>query len=502
MKRLLVLSAVVPLVATFLVITGAPPARAANSTTVVNGFDYPSSLTYIELGCETPSASEVYALYRRGGARGTHATGFRFEAADTMAGALGRVSSPSTLHTATVRLYFPDPGDNDTVADGYFVVRYTLSGGEAFVGYHGLTAPGPGGAWVTSKNLATVQLGWVRESDGEFLGYNTVAGFTQGTVGTAQAGVAFGCDGRDYYIDDLRLSSAAGTSSWDFEGARSRSYISATPTHHSERLERDIIRLRLVHGQDHHLLGDSAGVPDGVVGNAYIAGTARLHARGWNKASFRRIGTASYTATTYAHFRIKPSRQTRYQVRTVPTSPTFENSSSKILLVTVQRRVRSRVADTRIRRGQRIVVSGHVLPRDRGVGVTLQRRVNGTWRAVGRATTGRSGGYVVGVRARSVGKWVVRVKVASAKGNVGNVSRPRTVRVTPPPPKPSPAPAPVTPVVDTTPIPPTHSVVPIKRPVVGATVADTAGPAALSDPVVRVVPEQVGERAAVPFARP
>lgn len=409
------------------------PVAHAVEPTVVNGFAYPDTLKYVEQRCTLSGVQPGFQpLYRQGGVLGTHATGMGFSTSDWMAGVQTWIEDPTALDSVSFATLHPEAPVNGSAADGYYRVLYDPSGGDFedwYTGYYALntSVTGDWGAW---SNMADAALTWV-EPDGTQLPNSAVlADFAEAMGGDgsgAYISFQFGCDGRDYYMDDFSVSSASTARAYDFDGALSRTYISATATHFSEELTRDLTRLNLIHGQDHHLLGDGTSVvgggysaPNHVQGD-FIDGVARLYQRPYGSSAYTGGTSGSYLATTYAGFHIRPARQTYYQIRSLPSSA-FEASSSKVLLVTVKRRVRARAEDTRIRRGRTMVVTGTIFPQDAGVTVRLQRLVDGRWRTLNTRTTTTGGKYRLTALARTIGRKRLRVHVVAARGNLANVS--------------------------------------------------------------------------------
>lgn len=433
------------------------PARAFASTyQTVNGFDYPAELTRLDFTCPSAVPSPHSYAYRLGGNEGEQATGYTFDGPGTMSGLVASIERPRDLQSFTYATLHPqaEVGSNP---DGYSIAQYFPDDTGYWIANESLY--GQAGGWEGSPDLGQTDFEWFffdysLDDYDPNRGYNgtldelATASGTDG--GGAYLGFAYGCNGRDYYMDSLNVAFDDGLNAYDFEGARSRSYISAAPSHFSDDLTRDITRLNLIYGQDHYLLGDSMGLSDGVLTTDYIDGFARLYGRSYGRSTYKWTGLSdSYTSATYANFHVKPSRQTYYQVRTT-AGTFFAASTSKTLLVTVKRRVRLKAADTRIRRGRAMVLTGQIFPKDRGVTVTLQRRVDGRWRSLKSATTTTDGRYRISVLARTVGKKTLRVKAATARGNLGNVSPWVVITVVRNPP---PAESPVT-VINT--IPETH----------------------------------------------
>ncbi|MBF4766774.1 hypothetical protein ISU10_03210 [Nocardioides agariphilus] len=430
---------VVPLVLLVLVPLGAAPAQAATTNVVVDGFDYPSTLSYVYRDCDTTSFDgTTTALYRAGGAIGTHATGLRFASTIGEAGVQASVATPSALTEVSFETLHPSGAAGSSPGSFYVSIDPDGTGFQSYyyanvnlnVNYD------TWGAW----NLESFAFDWfywdgVSSSASDV--DTTIAQFAtdHGNGSGARFGFLFGCDGRDYYMDNLRIGVGSTTTVYDFEGVPSATYLSTFGSHHSDMLVQDLRRLTLITGQRHWLAGDSWSFGDGVIGTGWFNGTARLFAKGYGQSSFRFMGSSDFTTEDHAWFEIRPRKNTVYRVDT-PGTNTFEPSGSLTLKVSVKRRVSVRIADTTIFRGRSIKFSGVIKPRDAGVRVSAQHKTRSGWQTIAKGITRTGGKYSLAPRAGSAGKWLVRVVVAGGKGNVGNKSRTATVTVKVPPPKP------------------------------------------------------------------
>jgi hypothetical protein len=433
-------------VATFVLTLGlvvplpAPPAAAAGPV-VVHGFAYPAALSEQARSCTTGGTPTYDYLYDEGGTVGSHATGFAITSgAGGMVGVRTTITGARTLHSLWVDAYQFGAGAPDGT-DGWVLLRYdptdTNLEDDYFYAWVELAKPEEG--WYFVDDIAEMEPTWTWWSgtDDVVDQAETLAHLATryAADGVADATFYLGCQDRDFLLDGLAVGDSSGTTVYDFEGARTRSYISAAQTHHADALTRDITRLSLIYTQDHHLLGDAKVLSDTVFDTDFIDGTARLYAKRYGSSSFVQVGGArSFTADGYAHFLIEPSRQTYYQVRTAPQW-CCESSTSKTLLVTVRRRLLIHVADTTVRRFRKIVVSGRVFPRDRGVPVTVQRLTSSGWRSIASGRTDSDGDYRLTPTASSIGKWTLRVWAGTSRGLVGNASPRATVSVirNPPP---------------------------------------------------------------------
>lgn len=409
----------------------APPAAAAGPI-VVSGFAYPAALSEQARSCTDGDGPTYNYLYDQVGTVGSHATGFAITSgAGGMVGVRAKITGARTLHSLWLDAYQFGTGGADAT-DGWVLLRYdptdTNLEDDYYWAWVELAKPEEG--WYFIDDIADMEPVWTwwNGVSAEAAGTGTLAELATAelTDGTADATFYLGCQDRDFLLDGLTVGDSSGTTVYDFEGARTRSYISAAATHHAETLTRDITRLSLIYSQDHHLLGDAKVLSDTVFDTEYIDGTARLYAKRYGSSSYVQIGSAQpFEDVGYAHFAIRPNRQTYYQIRTAPQW-CCEASTSKTLLVTVRRRLLIHVADTSVRRWRKIVVTGRVFPRDGGVPVTVQRLTSTGWRSIASGRTDSDGDYRLTPTATSIGRWTLRVWAGSARGLLANAS-PRAV---------------------------------------------------------------------------
>lgn len=432
-----------------------PPAVAADQTVVVNGYAFPHGvLEYVADPCPGGVERAPYAAYRRDDVLGDHAIGLAFAGqSGGMAGVAVWVADPSTLLDASLATYHPSASPG-FARDGQIVIRLYLVEGPDPLWLEGRYDVSGLGGRRPGDDVADIPTDWYWSDDATLADEDrTLAQEADdwGSPGRARIAFEFGCRGRDFFFDNLRLRTSAGTTTYDFEGVPVQAFVSAAPTHHSSDLERGITRLDLVKGQDHYLLADAKTPGDGVWSPGYVPGTATLWARPWGAPDFSPVASGGFGSDTYAQFHVQPDRQTEYQVRT-SGDDTFEAGTSATLLVTVARQVDARAPATRVRQGQPIRVKGRIAPGDAGVRVTLQRKVGKHWRTVDRARTRTNGRFKLRVKASSTGRWTVRVTVAAARGNGASVTPGTRIRVLPRPrPQPQPVPQPVY-----VPVPVTH----------------------------------------------
>lgn len=435
-------------------LTPADAATIAATTDVVDGFDYNADpdLDYYGESCAGGMPTmQPEGVSRMGGATGTHATGRGGAGmAENMYGAIGFVPDPENLTEFSFATLHESGPYNDNVTDGYLVAQVLFSPNDYYYAYFARDVELS--TWGWWNNQQTISFTWNRYLNGTITpsvatGTIQQRATSMGVSSYAWLGFMFGCDGREYYMDDFTLGTSTGGTTWDFEGAPSTTFLSTYASHehsvHNEHLRHDLHTITLRTGQKHYMAGDGYGFADGdgVTPEGWFKGNAALYLKRYRQNSFRQGAVNEFTTTEHAWFWVKPTKTTQYQMR-APGSSAYDSSASQVLTIKVKRGIRARVADRTLIRGQKIVVSGEIKPKDKGIKTTLQRKVGTSWRKLAATRTGRGGKFTLRAKTASTGRWKVRVIVAAGKGNVSNKSNVKTITVKPPPPKPEPEPKP------------------------------------------------------------
>jgi hypothetical protein len=410
----------------------APPAAAANAVVVVPGHAglADAGLWYIAQRCDNPVANPDSAFVetpaKDAGVRGTHALGWKFPTTGNEVGPLGYTASPSTL--SVLESYIK--GANSPGLTGHAVAVYDDTAGNF-----------TGGRWVGRSNqFALGSAGWVRVNAaattltwnhytggvpdaGPFTG--TVAQFATalGTNGSgAYLGFVMGCNAEQFFMDGLRVGNAANSVTYDYEGLPSVSRLQWW-TGGNVRAG----NFAVGYGSKFFMLGDSYDAGTG----AFIVDEGTFFEKRYGSASFVPVKTAAFDLDSYAAYKASPKRQTTYRFGT-DGSNSYEGSVATMVTVQVAAGVSGRLQDDTLRPGQRAVVTGRLKPGNRGVKVSLQRKLGG-WVTVATTKSGGGGAFTVGVKARSPGKMVLRLSIAKGKGNLGTKTNSVTVTVKPRP---------------------------------------------------------------------
>lgn len=409
-----------------------PPAQAANTNVTVTSF--PSSLTLFTGRCDTPgNVPTPTPLVISPGAIGGYGQGWDFAQSGNMAGPIAYWPNAENLNLIEFDLYSPN------TATGYgFAIIYAAQGR-----YEGFTSQitnngGWGPAWQI--NPASVNFTWT------FYPANGGAASSGGTdtiVGRAvngnpiRVGVMMGCNGNPYYIDNLILGGGGNTTTYNFERRGAMAHMEWS-TDNKKVIEGS--RLVTKYGQTFWMLGHSHG--HSAAGAEWYDGLGTLWVKNYGSSQWVKAGAGEFYDIYYASFRRTATKRAQYFFSTTGSS-VFHPSNSGIVTVEVNARVRSKVIDKKVRVGQKITVKGAITPGNKGVKLTLQRKVGKKWKKIGTAKTKGGGKFKISGKATKKGTWTVRVKVASGKGNLGTTTNSAKVKVTPKPNPPSDGAAPV-----------------------------------------------------------
>ena len=357
-----------------------------------------------------------------GGTLGTHSIGWQ-PGAGYGAGALAHVAHPTSLSVFQGDVWFPSGHGT-----GYAVAYYNDNVGPGiWFGFEPLTYNGSGFA---TADLASASFEWHlvggTSQQGPF--FDTIAGFPNrvtgagggpaGDAGGTNVGIMMGCEGQPYYFDNLRLADAVDQTVYDFEGATSASRLGWSIRGKKVNYQ----SLKVPYGQKLWVAGDSYDP----AARTFIAGQGTLYQQAFG-SGLRKIATGTYDTRRYVTKKVRPTRQTTYFFNT-PGNDTYDSSDATALTVRVVGDLKAGLNTLQLHPGGRVVLSGRLLPGNKGTRVSLQQRKGG-WKTVDTTRSGRKGTFSVGVTARRLGKLQVRLRVADGGGNIGFLTIPQTVQV-------------------------------------------------------------------------
>ena len=213
--------------------------------------------------------------------------------------------------------------------------------------------------------------------------------------------VGFGCDGRPFKIDALRIGSPGEVTTYDLEGFTSITDIAA-PTN------------TIVAGDSLTIdgtLSSSSGAP-------LDARLLVLEAQEFGKSSFVPVDGADVQAG-HASLAVHPLARTVYRWRFVGSSSTEASISSPIVVDVAPVVTAESVAGDA---PESVVVRGALTPVKAGVRVTLWRVTGKRPVPVGTAVTGADGTYRIPVKSGVSGAWRSFVTVPATSGNLAGQS--------------------------------------------------------------------------------
>jgi hypothetical protein len=435
-----VFATVAAFVLVLILVPAAPPAAAANAVVVVPGHaGIPGAgLWYIAQRCDNPAANPnsqfAETPVKDAGVRGTHALGWKFPTTGNEIGTLGYTASPSTL----TRFESYIKGATSPGLTGHAVAIYDDTAGNftggRWVGRSSEFSLNSAG-WVP-VSMTTQTLNWIHYNASgvadDFVNGYSVAGFAerQGTNGSgAYVGFTMGCNAEQFFLDGLTVfNGAANSVTYDFEGLPSASGLWWWD---GTTLRTDDFRV----GYGSKFVIAGIGVDASTA--AIFSGRGTFFEKRHGRRSFVPVKTTTFDPNTVALYKASPKLKTSPQRRTTywfstDGSNAYEGSAANTVTVRVHSGVSGRVKDDTLRVGQRAVVTGRLKPGNRGVRVSLQRKLGG-WKTVGTTKSGRGGAFTVGVKARAPGKMVLRLSISKGKGNLGTKTNSVTVTVRPRP---------------------------------------------------------------------
>lgn len=426
------------------------------SAVTVDGDNFtPSGVRTVAQGCTdagvVPPEAPVLRIGRDPGVApsGRHSVGWDLAGSDHAVGPLGFVPAPTEVEDATVHLYstaesrelgwvalarYAAPGDTGEWR-GTSAVAYSIEEGWQQVDLDQLLL-----TWRHYTADGVVDSSWSDETLRDF------AEDQGGDGDGAWFGVAAGCVGGGFRVDDLRITDDTTTHTWDFEGWATRSSLRAGK-----------FRTRAI------TFGQRPTLTLGVQrtsGGAAVAGPAVLDGRRMRSRTFRPVARRSVSGT--ARVRVAPTRSTEYRVRYLGADR-FQASRSQVTYVYVRSKVTARFADPTVRRGSRFRVHGRVLPK-RAAFVHLQRHVGGQWRTVARSRARRDGRFSVTAVTRRAGTSYWRIRATAGGGNETGVTKALALRTSAPPRSPAPPPSSPTPPPSSPPPPPSSPPPPSEPP--------------------------------------
>ncbi|MEZ0579847.1 hypothetical protein [Nocardioides sp. MH1] len=335
-------------------------------------------------------------------------------------------------------------------ATGMVAVTYQTSPGTTWYGSLTLT-PQVQDRWNT-VDAGTAVLSWRRNSD-PASDSKTIAEFARAHPNSthARVGILFGCNGTNFYLDDLAVGSADSVRRWDFQGVRTHMtfrptqgrkhiYTYLQPAYLETSLTSPDVPARFLLGQE---ITHKTCKADHCPSKDYSNKAKTMRIRAWPYAGW----------TEWAYF----EGGSGYERSSYPPVIEWKVRPYVVASVNIQHP----------KRGQTLVVTGKISPCHEGHKVFFQRKLNHHWRTIKSAVATdckpnkRSpySVYRLAVKLKTVGLWNWRVKLDSMDPWEPGLSREYRQKVSVPHhPQPTPTPAPVY-------IPPTYTPPPPPDPI-------------------------------------
>lgn len=401
------------------------PSRAvADTTVVIHGLDFPDddSAAIARYGCDD--------LFDAAGAppipfdiepgpdtppAGTRSLGFLVSGSGIGWGTFHNVLSMEDTTVAGLSLHAAE-GASGVAYAGYVEPDETATS-LLWIGRVALTEP-PGG-WRT-VDVAGLSYTWTKYDSatgdpvGSEPGTSTVAAFVAGHGGDSYGfyGIGFGCDGKVFYLDALRVGAPGSVTTYDLEAYLSEIAIAGS-------------RSQVLAGKPVTLTG-LLEQSDGDIPSGFLLS---LEAKPFGADSFSEVRTAlTGEEATPATATVRPRKNTTYRWR-FAGSDVVEGSVSPTFTVKVRTALTLTLADGSLRVGDKLVALGRTTPAKPGFVVTLWRKTASGKVKIGAGLVRADGSFKVTTKAGKAGTWKVFATVPAGQGNLAGTSPTRTADV-------------------------------------------------------------------------
>lgn len=418
MRRILIV-----LTSALLVVVGLAPASHADATRVIRSFGAPEGYAEIGFGCNTTL---------RTGA-GLH---YRYLEATDPAPTLGERSWGHDLRQYGSGDFFGLGVDGASAAD-FDTFQLKVYGAAAGSGRAMVfsqppgTAPenvwigtavigGGGDAWAT-VDASDLAYSWAEydQTDsytptGATAGSLTLAAFDteKGISATGYfAMMGFGCDGQGFYYDAFAWGSTGNVTTLDFEALLSTTTIQATkPT---------------------ITAGGTTTITGQTLAHFLPSTPVDLEVKAYGSSTWVKVGTyqAPETSDWKLAKTVAPLRQTSYRWHYRGSESNLP-AYSPAVTIWVKTALSAAIADTTLRRGQNLAVSGRAKPAKPGATVTLWRKTATGSTVLARTRVKADGTYKVVCPVNRIGTWTVYTTIPAASGNLAGRSVNRAAKVT------------------------------------------------------------------------
>ncbi|HET7736732.1 MAG TPA: hypothetical protein VFK52_12195 [Nocardioidaceae bacterium] len=395
------------------------PSQAAVSREIVRGLAglEENSFPPFEVSCDDPAGTEgapttTLSVVRQPAVQAHGLRSLRLAPPVGKAQGLSSMVN-SAMTTYGVKVYTAA----ELPAVGTVRIQFSAEPGIEWVGRASWTQPASP-SWQSVDVLAISFL-WTSYENGVEVGSggdSALGSFLQSKAGDDVAygdlRVAFGCTGQPFHLDGLTFAVPGIEPLYDIEAD-------------------DTTETSIWNGSDVATATMPLTVRAQVRGHWDVLPGVPVHLeeRAYGSSTFKRIATTTTGAKGVAAVDVKPMRAATYRW-IVDHTTAYDGSRSGLFPVKVKTKVTSVVADSTVRVGQTIVLTGRTTPVKAGYAFQLYREYSPDGGLIKTGTTRSDGTYRVTYVPRKAGKYVLAVSVAGGEGNIRSVSPMRTVTVT------------------------------------------------------------------------
>lgn len=324
---------------------------------------------------------------------------------------VGQGASSDALDTFRIRLLAPEGAEGRAVV---VTIPPGTPAGSQWVGIATITAPADDfWQWVDAEGMTLFWFEYDAQGPtGNSRQAATLADFTtqygESAVGVA-GGIGFGCDGKAFNIDALRYGAAGDVTTTDLEGAQPALTIGGPTTITAGKST-------LVSGSIDAGLTDTDGLG------------MQLQARPFGSTVWSNVGqVVSLSGSTFSRS-VAPRKQTAYRWHFLAFGLLLDTYST-VHTVKVKTAVTATIADTTLRVGQSLIVTGKTTPAKPGTTVTLFRKKGTSTIKLAASKVRSDGTYALVAKVTAKGTWSVYASVAAASGNLAGTSPVRSATV-------------------------------------------------------------------------
>lgn len=382
-------------------IVGISPAQAASR---VDGDHFArSGISIITQACTDQADTTVVRpkIIRTDPGRGDRSLRWTMPGPGDLAGPLAHVAAPDALEQVSTKLRWIAGG-----VTGGVVVHFHPAAGGVWKGYQELPQDTVWGWHTVTADLTSMTFVWRHFTDGvedDSAPASTLRNLVNdrgGNADGAEVGFAFGCEGKDFVLDALKVTAPSGSDTYDYEGYASTAVLKAAGSRKVTVVAGGTVRLNAV------LKRAVAGTP--IRAKAQLQ--RKVRGKKWSTVQRLKLDAEGRASTS-----VVPLSASSYRIRYAGRG-LVDGDVSPAVRVTVRANVRAHLARKVITSGQSLAVSGQFWP-GRSAKLRLQRYSNYKWTTVKTLRSAKNGTFRVAVRSTRVGASYWRVVAPPGAGN-------------------------------------------------------------------------------------